>query len=182
MKRKFGKESQEVDPRSAVHTASLGMLYYYARDYPRAIEQAALSAKQIPGMALSDFALGRIYSAQGRHRDAIAALERAVAADRNSAWLVELARAHAAAGHRDDTSRIMAELTDRERAGESYSLDNLAYIAAAEGRADDAFAILNQAVDRHLVNVLWIAVDPRADPLRTDPRFDQLLARMRILQ
>ena len=36
--------------------------------------------------------------------------------------------------------------SDRQRAGESFSLDNLAYIAAAEGRVDDAFAILNQAV------------------------------------
>ena len=176
-----GRESQRLEPTVAVHTGSLGMLHYYARDFQRAIEETRRSAQLAPGFAPADFALGRIYAAQGRYQDAIAALERAVGADRNSAWLVELARTYAAAGQRDASAKILAELTDRERAGESYSLDNLAYIAAAEGRIDDAFRILDEAVERRMVNVLWIAVDPRVDPLRADPRFPLLLNRMGIL-
>lgn len=177
---RFGLDSQAVEPRLPIHTVSLGMLYYYARDYRNALIQTERSSRLASGFALADFGFGRIFSAQGRHDEAIAALEKAVAADRNSGWLVELARAYSAAGRRDDSARVLAELTDRQRAGESFSLDNLAYIAAAEGRVDDAFAILNQAVDQRLVNVLWIAVDPRVDSLRADPRFEQLLTRMNI--
>ena len=177
----FGREGQLLEPSVPLRTASLGMLYYYARDFPNAIDQMRRSLQLSPVYALADFGLGRIYSAQGRHADAIAALEKAVAADRNAGWLVELARAYAAAGQKDATAKILAELTDRERAGESYSLDNLAYIAAAEGRIDDAFVLLDDAVRRRLVNVLWIAVDPRVDRLRADARFTQLLNRMGIL-
>ena len=177
----LGRESQRLEPSVPIHTASLGMLYYYARDFPNAIDQMRRSAQLAPGFALADFGLGRVYSAQGRHADAIAAVEKAVGADRNPGWLVELARIYAAAGRKDAAAKILAELTDRERAGESYSLDNLAYIAAAEGRIDDAFVLLDDAVRRRLVNVLWIAVDPRVDPLRADPRFPQLLNRMGIL-
>jgi hypothetical protein len=77
-------------------------------------------------------------------------------------------------------NRVLAELTDREKAGDRFNLDNLAYIAAAEGRTDDAFSILEQARQQKMVNMLWIAVDPRVDPLRKDPRFDQLLHRMNL--
>jgi tetratricopeptide (TPR) repeat protein len=176
-----GRESQRLEPTVPIHTASLGMLYYYARDFPRAVDEVRRSAQLSPNFAIADFGLGRIYSAQGRFAEAIASLEKAVAADRNSAWLVELARTYTAAGRKDAAAKILAELTDRERAGESYSLDNLAYIAAADGRIDDAFVLLDEAVRRRMVNVLWIAVDPRVDQLRADPRFPQLLDRMGIL-
>jgi hypothetical protein len=49
---------------------------------------------------------------------------------------------------------------------------------AAAGDTGRAFAILNDAIAQHSVNALWIGVDPRTDPLRADPRFDQLLSRM----
>jgi hypothetical protein len=92
-------------------------------------------------------------------------------------YLAELARAYAAAGRPADKDAALRELDARERQGQASSPDAAAYIAAAEGRLDAAFAILEQAVDQRVQGVLWLAVDPRVDPLRGDPRFDRLLAR-----
>ena len=46
------------------------------------------------------------------------------------------------------------------------------------GDKDKAFAELNEAYDNHESTLSWIKVDPQLDPLRSDPRYQQLLQRM----
>jgi serine/threonine-protein kinase len=176
----LAREAQRIEPSVAVRSTTLGAAYYYARDYSRAIQEMRRGLAVSPDFGVAHFGLGRIASAQGRHTEAIAEIERALAQSRNSGWLVELARAYAAAGRREDVERILNELRTRQRSGNDFSLDNLAYIAAAEGRIDDAFILLEDAFNRRVPAMLWIAVDPRVDPLRNDQRFDALVKRMRL--
>jgi hypothetical protein len=75
-------------------------------------------------------------------------------------------------------SDTIQRLRQLEQSGAFVSIDQYAYIAGYRGEFDEAFRLLNEAVDRRMTNVLWLAVDPRADPLRQDARFDQLVARM----
>jgi tetratricopeptide (TPR) repeat protein len=164
----------------ALRATSLGTVYYYARDFARAEAEMRRALATTPEFAVAHFGLGRIASARGQHDVAIAEVNRALAQRRNSSWLVELARIYAAAGRGPDKDRILAELETRDAAGDRFSLDNLAYIAAAEGRTDEAFAILDRAVDEKLAAMVWIAVDPRVDALRNDARFSRLLARMNL--
>lgn len=171
-------ESQRLEPTVAIRSTTLGTAYYYARDFGRAAEEMRRALQVTPGFGVAHFGLGRIASAEGRHDVAVAEIERALGQDRNASWLVELARVYAAAGRADDTRTVLAELERRQASGDAFSSDNLAYIAAAAGRIDDAFAILDRAVGDRLAAMLWLAVDPRVDPLRHDPRFDQLIARM----
>jgi tetratricopeptide (TPR) repeat protein len=131
-----------------------------------------------PDFPIAWFGLGRVYSAMGRHAEAIEAIERSLTDRRPASYLVELARAHTAAGHSAEASAIIDELGRLQQKGYTYSLDNHAYIAAAAGRLDEAFQILDQAVQQRLTNVLWLAVDPRVDPLRQDSRFSTLLERI----
>jgi tetratricopeptide (TPR) repeat protein len=174
------REAQRIEPNVALRSTTLGTAYYYARDYPRAIQEMRRGFAVTPDFGVSHFGLGRIASAQGRHDEAIAEIERALVQSRNSSWLVELARTYAAAGRRDDVERILDELDVRQRAGDTFSLDNLAYIAAAEGRIDDAFLLLEDAFNRRITSMLWVGVDPRVDSLRADARFDALLKRMKL--
>jgi serine/threonine-protein kinase len=173
-----GRDAELLEPMVPERAASLGMLYYYARDYEHALAQMDRALGLAPGFARAYYGRGRILSAQGRHDEALAAFDEALRSGRNAAWLAEVIRAYVAAGRSAEAAPLRAELADRERRGEGYGSDLLAYLAAAEGRTDDAFRILNEAVDRGMVNLLWIKVDPRADPLRSDPRFTQLVARI----
>jgi hypothetical protein len=50
----------------------------------------------------------------------------------------------------------------------------------ALGDADRAFSLLQRACDEREPALLWAQVDPRLDPVRTDPRFQQLVARIGI--
>jgi TolB-like protein/Tfp pilus assembly protein PilF len=173
-------ETRQMELLNPTRSHTLGFIRYYRRDYDAAIADMRHALELSPTFLVAHFGLGRVLAARRQYDEAITEIELALRGGRTSGYLVELARVHAAAGHRDDVKRVLAELTDREKAGDRFNLDNLAYIAAAEGRIDDAFAILEEARQQKMVNMLWIAVDPRVDPLRNDPRFDQLLRRMNL--
>ncbi len=54
-----------------------------------------------------------------------------------------------------------------------------AHFYAALGEKDKAFAELNKAYEnRDGFVVMYLKVDPRLDPLRSDPRFQDLLRRV----
>ena len=74
--------------------------------------------------------------------------------------------------------RSLATLRAFESAGTFVSIDNYGYIAAYQGRLDEAFRLVDEAITRRMTNVVWLAVDARADAMRRDSRFDQLRARM----
>jgi hypothetical protein len=47
------------------------------------------------------------------------------------------------------------------------------------GEKDKAFAELDKALDNREALLLYIKIDPRLDPLRNEPRFQELISRMR---
>lgn len=178
----MAQECTRLEPSIPLRYTSLGGIYYYARDYARATAEARHALALSPGFPTAYFELGLIAAAQHRYDEAIGNVRLAFTATHYIGWQIDLARMYAAAGRTDEKLRIMAELSDREKAGEAYGVDNLGYIAAAEGRVDDAFLFLEQAVESHSSNVLWLMVDPRVDVLHSDPRFEQLLKKSGLRQ
>ena len=171
-------QARDLEPLLPVRSTAVGIFRYYARDYDGALREMQRALDLNPSYAAAHFGMGRIYSAMGRHDDAIAHVTTALKGGRNPGWIAELAHVYAAAGHRSDLSGAMKELSELEEHGAHASVDNLGYIALADGRVDDAFRYLNEAIDRRMTNVLWLPVDPRVDPIRQDPRFPALLTRM----
>lgn len=79
-----------------------------------------------------------------------------------------------------EAERLRAALEIAATLGEpaSWLLYDLACARAAVGATDDAFAALTDAVDAGFTDGAWMAEDPDLAPLRGDPRFDQILARL----
>ena len=50
------------------------------------------------------------------------------------------------------------------------------------GKKDQAFAELNKAYEKRLSSLCWLKVEPQMDPLRSDPRFGELLRKMNFPQ
>ena len=50
------------------------------------------------------------------------------------------------------------------------------------GDKDKAFAKLNEAYDKRLSSLTWLKIEPQLDPLRSDPRYQELLKKMRFPQ
>ncbi len=84
-----------------------------------------------------------------------------------------LARAYATGGRREDALRILEDVR-----GSAIDPLKVAYVYAALGEADAAFEWLEKAYERRSLALTWIGVYPGFDPLRSDPRFDDLLRRI----
>lgn len=68
-------------------------------------------------------------------------------------------------------------LEELEQAGDPSPF-NLAVVHLGLGDNERALSLLEQAVDRGNFQVLYLKADARFDPLRADPRFAELVARI----
>lgn len=173
--------ARDQEPLIADRHANLAIVRYYARDFAGGLADADRALAIAPDFALGYHAKGRILTATGRYEEAIANLRRAVTIAENPGWLMSLAMAYARAGRAADADQVLRRVTAMQSDGAFVSVDNYGYVAAYQGRLDEAFRLLDEAIDRRMTNVLWLAVDPRVDLLRADTRFDALIARMGVV-
>ena len=109
---------------------------------------------------------------------AVAEFKKAVEVTKGDPFFVAaLGHAYAVAGNRREAEKVLQTLS--ERAKKSYvSPFDLALIYTALGEKDKAFALLDKAVAEHSTFLVYSKWEPRLDPLRSDPRFQDLLRRI----
>jgi tetratricopeptide (TPR) repeat protein len=159
------------------------LVLYYKRDYVGAIEALERALKLDPGAARARAVLSRVYDAQGRPEQALDAMRQAIemSNDAGVSWRIQLIRLHAAAGRRDEAQeQFEAFSRDVERRQLRVADEHLAYLYLALGNTNQAVTHLDRAVRERDPGVLWLAVDPRVDPIRKNPRFEVIIARLGI--
>jgi adenylate cyclase len=147
-----------------------------ARRYEEAIAQCrkTLDLEGNFGRAVSILAQAYVHNHQ--YPEGIKAAQKYAELSSDSGWAkLELAYAYAAAGNKAESERIVNEVTSQ--AG-PFSPYDMATICAAGRDSNGAMNWLEKAIERRSVDVIWIRVDPRLDPARSDPRFTDLLARL----
>jgi hypothetical protein len=96
-------------------------------------------------------------------------------------WTVTMAArgfVAAVAGHQDEARQILAEL--ESMAGRTYVTPyGVALVHAGLGSSDAALAWLKKAFEERSHWLVWLRLDPRWNRLRLDPRFAELVSRMR---
>ena len=115
----------------------------------------------------------------GRHEEAVASLEKAVEVtlNRQSFYIGMLGAAYAAAGRRPEAEALLEELQERSQR-EYVAPHHLAFIHIELGDVDGAFADLQRAVSERNCLMWWLREHALFDPLRSDPRFPGLLAKI----
>ncbi|HNR38738.1 MAG TPA: protein kinase [Acidobacteriota bacterium] len=169
------KLARDYDPLRALHTSWLGCLYAFAGRYDEAIAEARKGIELDPKHGPSYYVLRHAYSKKGMHADSIAAARQLseLAPDWGTA---ELATAFALAGQREQALPLAARLKEHPP-----DLFDLAKVFAALGDKDAAFQMLEEAYQKHHTVLPWMRVHNwEYDPLRDDPRFDDLLRRMNL--
>lgn len=151
--------------------------YYSMRSFDKATEYCKKS------LARTDNVLGHVYLgfigvAEGQYDQALREFK-AAAATNNRGSLASLAYGYAMAGDKNHAS----ELLDKLNTGSDKELEvpyRVAAVYLALGEKDKAFESLGKAYVDHDNWMNQLKVDPVMDPLRSDPRFGELMRKMRL--
>ena len=169
-----------LDPLSPQIRAQTGLQLYRMRRYDAAIARLRNTLDLHPRSAQAHDWLGRTYLLKGMHAEAITEMEAAVNLAARGSWeLATLAYVYAVTDRREKAHGIRVELEERSR-HQYVSPLAFARIFTGLGEKDKAFAWLDKAVDAHDPNLLFGVFDQLWDPLRSDPRYTQVLRRMRL--
>ncbi len=171
------RQARDLDRLSLVINADFGMVLYFARQYPAAVEQFRKTLELDPSFAYAHFGLGHAWQQQGRLDEAVEEQRRAVElAPGSPALQAALGQALAWAGRPEEARRILAELEERA-AREYVEPSDFAFLWTALGEPDRALDRLEQACDERSRFVAFLATWPIYDPLREHPRWPELLER-----
>jgi tetratricopeptide (TPR) repeat protein len=164
------KKALDLDPFSPIINAVQAAVLYFAGRYDESIVQCRVTLQEIednfwPALQF----LGLSYEALEKHAEAVRALEQAVSVSRGTPLILgALAHAHAVSGSRTRAGELLDAL--RHSFPQDASLQ-IALTAAGLGEFDLAFAELNRALQRRSPWLIFLHVDPRFGPLRSDSRF-----------
>jgi len=168
----------DLDPLSLIMSVHLGWLYYYLHDYERALNQLNKTLELDPNYGLAYWYIGLVKEQQGAFKEALAALKRGDELLKDNLVVkADLAHALAVSGRRGDADEALQSLLamSRTRYVNPFEI-GLIYIAL--GHSDEAFQWLNRAYKERSDLIVYLRVDPRLDPVRSDPRFQEMVRRM----
>jgi tetratricopeptide (TPR) repeat protein len=169
---------RRLDPASASAVSTLGRARYRARQFDQAIKDFQEAIALDPTYGPSYARLADVYMAQGRHADAIAALERGQRVLGGTRRQLDgFATAYALAGRRREAEALRDEMVAQSR-NRDQVFYSLAMVDVALGNHDAAFEWLNRAFEARSANLWLVNSEIKFDPIRSDPRFVDLLRRM----
>ena len=176
------KHALDLDPVSPAGSHFLAVQFYLSRQFDHAIQEGHRTLEMDPNYAIAYALLGQSYSGKGLHREALPDLNKYLALSRGSASSLELlGYAHARLGERNEALRMVEEL--RELAKRSFvSSFSFALVYAGLEDRDQAFTWLEKACEERFNRLAYVKVEAFWDPLRSDPRFAELLRRIGLPQ
>jgi len=170
------RKAESLDPLSPIISADLADALCVAHLYDESVQQSRKTLEMHPYFAVAHYELGQAFAQKHMYNEAIAELRRAVElSGDNTAFDAQLAYVYAISGRTEDAIKIVKDLEVRE--GRFSSTDpHIALIYVGLGDHDQAMRWLTKAYQARFNPS--ILMRPAFDPLRSDPRFQDLLRRI----
>jgi TolB-like protein/DNA-binding winged helix-turn-helix (wHTH) protein/Flp pilus assembly protein TadD len=170
------ERARRLDPLSLIIAADNGAILYYSRNYDRAIQQfdAALATDPAAGRAQL---ISAAYAQKKMYTPALAKIEtwkELTPGPWNWVWEAYIY------GRSGQPAKAQEALKKIEPDSRRWHVDPAPMFVTAYmglGNNDEAIAWLQKAYSEHSNIMVSLKVDPIFDPLRSDPRFQELLRR-----
>ena len=175
------EQTRQLDPLSLIIAADNGAILYFSRQYDRAIEQFRSVLRKEPNFGRAGIVV-YAYLEKGMFEQALADAEIFRRDYGEGPWhWSSLAYIYGRAGQLEKARR---ELEKLEKLSRHESLDPVIMLWAHLGMSnkEEALADLERAFPEHLAILTSLKVEPAFDPLRSDPRFQDLLHRVGLAQ
>ena len=170
------KKAEYLDPLSLIINADLAELLVLAHSYDESIRQSRKTIEMDPNFALAHNQLAQAYLQKHMYDEAVAELLKAVQlSDDSPTCIANLARAYVASGKPSAAVKLLGDLKKRSNPGYSNASE-IAMIYASLGDTDQAMTWLEKGYDERFNP--GVLLRPGFDPLRSDPRFQNLLRRI----
>ncbi|HJU87553.1 MAG TPA: tetratricopeptide repeat protein, partial [Gemmatimonadota bacterium] len=167
----------ELDPLSLPVQTGLGLAHVYAGRVDEGIGIYRKILEFDPGYVGAHVNIAQAYLSQERFEEALASMETVsrLVSNRQPPEMIEKLRAgFAAAGGPGFWRAMLEEVAPRidDLGPDAYG--DMAQACAQLGRPDEAFDHLEQALEGHLPQAWQVVMDPLLEPLRSDPRFEDI--------
>ena len=178
------KRAQQLDPASPFINTWTGSIYFLAGRVEEGMESMQKALELEPSFSDASLMLGRAYFMQGMHQEAIAELQKALTFNETETLLLgALAHVYARAGQREEALKLVGELKRVEAEERGFVAPfGIIWAYAGLGDKEQAFAWLEKSYQEHRDRIVWLNVDPLLEPLRSDPRFQDLVRRVGLPQ
>jgi DNA-binding winged helix-turn-helix (wHTH) protein/tetratricopeptide (TPR) repeat protein len=170
------RRARELDPLYVMHQSLSSQVAFGARDYPAAVQFARQAIVVDPDFWIGQLHLAQVLVELGEMDPALAALNNSGKLGVNSKVIALRGYVFARMDRSEEAQNVLHTLLAiaRERYVPPYAM---AIVHAGLGQFELALEWLERCYDARDVHLIFLTMDPKWDPLRSEPRFSNLLRR-----
>jgi serine/threonine-protein kinase len=173
------KRAQELDPMSLIINTMLGWQYYLARQNDQAVDQLRKVLDIDQKFAPARRILEGVYFQMGNEREAVADREKIISLSGSPELAASIEDVFIKSGYKGVLRSWLDGMMVISKYGYVSSYD-ISQIHARLGEKEETLSWLEKAYTEHDSGLVSLAVDPLFDSVRSDPRFRDLLNRLKI--
>jgi TolB-like protein/DNA-binding winged helix-turn-helix (wHTH) protein len=170
------ERARQIDPLSLIIATDHAAILYFARQYDRAIEQFREVLAMEPNFVRAHMVVYP-YVEKGMFQEALTETEKWHHGDGSPLWEVQV-YVYARWGKKQQAERALEQWKRGSPDGAALSRFVVLEVYVATGRKAEALAFIEKSYREHSNLVTTLKVEPALDPLRGDPRFQELLRRV----
>jgi tetratricopeptide (TPR) repeat protein len=171
------ERARRLDPLSLIIASDHASILYYSRQYDSALKQCRSLLELDPNYDHARALMIAPYLQLGRYDEAAELIARMAARHEDPGMLAWKAAVYARSGHAEEARRALRKF-EQVSGSRTDGTAALLFAYLGMGQKERVIELLQRAYTERSHVVVQIKVDPMYDPMRSDPRFEDVLRRL----